>query len=118
MESGFDCLYLPGEVPESVCFTWCGDGLLAVGEEECDDGNTDDGDGCDAMCQVESGWDCVFFPGYDPESICETTCGDGLLAVGEEECDDGNTGAGDGCNALCEVEEGWTCDGEPSTPSS
>ncbi len=36
------------EVVESVC----GDGQLG-GPEECDDGNTEDGDGCDASCVLE-----------------------------------------------------------------
>jgi cysteine-rich repeat protein len=45
-------------------------------------------------------------------------CGNGLLAAGET-CDDGNTAAGDGCDALCGVEAGFGCAGEPSvcTPS-
>jgi cysteine-rich repeat protein len=65
----------------------CGDGALSVGEE-CDDGNTASGDGCDASCQNE---------GVDP------FCGDGILQAGEH-CDDGNTAAGDGCDSLCQNE--------------
>ncbi|RYZ02140.1 MAG: hypothetical protein EOO73_32995 [Myxococcales bacterium] len=43
-------------------------------------------------------------------------CGDGTLAAGAEPeaCDDGNTEEGDGCDAACAVETGWSCDGEPS----
>merc|ERR1712157_164006 len=26
-----------------------------------------------------------------------------------EECDDGNTANGDGCDSSCKLEEGWTC---------
>jgi cysteine-rich repeat protein len=33
---------------------------------------------------------------------------------GDEECDDNNTRSGDGCNALCGLEERYTCTGEPS----
>ena len=44
-------------------------------------------------------------------------CGDGLLN-GEDECDDGNRLAGDGCDPLCAVEPGWTCNGEPSECTS
>jgi len=36
------------------------------------------------------------------------TCGDGKRE-GTEECDDGNTAANDGCNALCKVEGGFQC---------
>ena len=31
----------------------CGDGVIDLGEE-CDDGDTDDGDGCSSSCTVES----------------------------------------------------------------
>jgi len=68
----------------------CGNGI-EEGDEECDDGNTDDGDGCSSICVIE-----------DPE------CGNDLLED-EEECDDGNLENGDGCNDVCEV-EGYLCD--------
>jgi cysteine-rich repeat protein len=42
-------------------------------------------------------------------------CGNGVL-VGEE-CDDGNGADDDGCSATCGVEEGWGCNGEPSSCS-
>ena len=35
-------------------------------------------------------------------------CGNGQPDAGEQ-CDDGNTRNGDGCNASCRVESGWTC---------
>jgi cysteine-rich repeat protein len=41
------------------------------------------------------------------------TCGDSDIE-GNEECDDGATNPGDGCDSSCEIERGWTCDGEPS----
>lgn len=41
--------YLPSAVPPIAC----GNGLLE-GAEQCDDGNTSDGDGCSALCLVES----------------------------------------------------------------
>ena len=90
-----------GELPVASV---CGDGDI-TGDEECDDGNTADGDGCSALCEVEDGWDCSVEP-------CEEICGDGEV-VGGEECDDGNTEDGDGCSALCEVEDGWDCTVEP-----
>jgi len=45
---------ISGEVCETgVCIACiCGDGILACAEE-CDDGNTDDGDGCSAVCLLE-----------------------------------------------------------------
>lgn len=87
----------------------CGDEVLR-GDEECDDGGLDDGDGCDASCLVEDGYDC----GDDEPSECETICGDGIV-VGDEQCDDGDTEQGDGCSPGCTVEPGFECDSsEPS----
>jgi spore coat protein A len=34
-----------------------------------------------------------------------TTCGDGVLGVPAEECDDGNGVAGDGCSPACQIED-------------
>lgn len=36
----------------------CGDGKRE-GNEECDDGNTDPNDGCNAICKVEGGYQCL-----------------------------------------------------------
>ena len=38
-----------------------------------------------------------------------TECGDGVLDPGEEECDDGNDIACDGCSPTCDVELGLVC---------
>ena len=35
----------------------CGDGKI-TGPEDCDDGNTEDSDGCNKMCKIESGYVC------------------------------------------------------------
>ncbi|MBI5621355.1 DUF4215 domain-containing protein, partial [Candidatus Falkowbacteria bacterium] len=96
--------------------------------EECDDGNTIDGDGCSSSCQIES----VLLPacsdGIDndgdgltdypddpgclspsdddeyntPEEII-SLCGNNELDDNEE-CDDGNTIDGDGCSSSCQIE--------------
>ncbi len=77
--------------------------IIAFRAEECDDGNTDDGDGCSSTCRVESGWTCPSGQLYDYETGtssfaqgCVPICGDGDLA-GIETCDDGNTDSNDGC---------------------
>ncbi len=67
--------------------TSCGDGIVD-GMEECDDGNTMSGDGCDENCEIE---------------IPPDNCGDGNVDPGEE-CDDGNNINGDGCDEDCNVE--------------
>ena len=41
-------------------------------------------------------------------------CGDGDVDVGDETCDDGAFVPGDGCDAYCQEEPGWTCSGNPS----
>jgi len=51
----------------------CGNGRVDPGEE-CDDGNGNDGDACLATCR-------------------RARCGDGVVRVGVEECDDGNQSA-------------------------
>ncbi|MGM0596455.1 MAG: DUF4215 domain-containing protein [Myxococcota bacterium] len=107
---------------------YCGNGIVE-GEEECDDGNTEAGDGCDEQCRVEEcgnnridageecdgsvpdGWDCTDLGGYGGSLSCDENCnlddstcgycGDGQITVGFEECDDGNSEAGDGCENDC-----------------
>jgi cysteine-rich repeat protein len=67
----------------------CGNGVVEEGEQ-CDDGNTVDGDGCSANCTVET----------PPPPPC---CGNGIVEQGET-CDDGNTVDGDGCSSTCTIE--------------
>jgi cysteine-rich repeat protein len=67
----------------------CGDGEVNEGED-CDDGNTADGDGCSSACKWEA---CCDGP----------CCGNGQINK-DEDCDDGNTSSGDGCSATCKVE--------------
>jgi fibro-slime domain-containing protein len=40
-----------------ACSTACGNGAVETGED-CDDGNTDSGDGCSKDCKVEAGFMC------------------------------------------------------------
>lgn len=56
----------------------CGDGFFTP-DEQCDDGNTESGDGCSDRCRQEF-------------------CGDGVVQprLGEQ-CEDGNNVCGDGC---------------------
>jgi cysteine-rich repeat protein len=69
----------------------CGNGTVEAVEagEQCDDGNTADGDGCSASCTIETA------PSRE--------CGNGIIEPGEQ-CDDGNTTNGDGCSSKCKPE--------------
>ncbi len=52
--------------------------------EQCDDGNTTNGDGCDSSCRLEPGWKCP-----TPGAPCvAAVCGNGIVE-GLEQCDDG-----------------------------
>lgn len=42
--------------------------------------------------------------------MCQSVCGNNILEAGEG-CDDGDTDAGDGCNAACKVEDMSACNG-------
>lgn len=74
-----------------ICIAICGN-FAIDSPETCDDGNIDNGDGCNATCFLE--------PGYQwnsTESEVYTVCGDSVR-VGTEECDDGGTSDNDGCS--------------------
>ena len=78
----------------SVCET-CGDGVLTSSNSECDDSNSDSGDGCSNQCIVEPNYICSQEP-----SVC-TLCGDGVINSVNEACDDSNNIDGDGCSSKC-----------------
>lgn len=44
-------------------------------------------------------------------------CGDGKH-TSNEACDDGNTEAGDGCDANCSIEQGWKCESVDKAPDN
>ncbi len=84
----------------------CGNGELEPGEL-CDDGNTDDDDGCAGDCASQDpDFDCSI-----PGEACVDTvvCGNGVLE-GDEVCDEGEGNRTDGCAEDCgEISDGWIC---------
>ena len=83
----------------------CGDGVIER-DEQCDDGNTTNGDGCSRICQIEANWDCPT-EGHPCKYV--GNCGSGVL-TSNKACDDGNTVSGDGCSSDCKtVEPGYIC---------
>lgn len=118
---------------------YCGNGVVDAPTENCDDGNTNDGDGCPATCfslcgngAIDIGEACddgnlndgdgcnsictQVAPGWScaPGYCYATACGDDIVA-GVEECEDGNVVAGDGCDDRCRLEDGFRCD-TPGAP--
>jgi MYXO-CTERM domain-containing protein len=97
----------------------CGNGI-PEGSEVCDDGNTNDCDGCRADCSaLETGCGDSFLCNAEvcddgnttncdgcrgDCSALETGCGDSYMC-GAEACDDGNTADCDGCRADCSAVE-------------
>ncbi len=115
--------------------TVCGDGVVN-GNEVCDDGNSDDDDGCRNSCVLPFCGDEILDEGEtcDPpdskvgpnQNTCRDQCnycGDGLIN-GDEACDDGNSIDDDECSNACRlagcgdgvVEGDETCDppGDPA----
>jgi cysteine-rich repeat protein len=99
-----------------ITVTACGNGVLE-GSETCDDGNAVAGDGCDLQCQAEVAADsgAAFTCTGTAPSTC-ALCGNRKVEP-TETCDDGNTVAGDGCDASCQIEPGFACAGDPLMPS-
>lgn len=115
---------------KDTCEPTCGDGLRA-GSEVCDDGNTDDSDGCNMDCTsiedtyictggtTSSADTCSTCPaGLGPnlaKDTCDAICGDGLR-TGSEVCDDANTDSSDGCAADCtSIDATYICTGGSET---
>ncbi len=94
----------------------CGDGNPVASDgytsyKECDDNNTNSGDGCSSTCKIETGYHCELVGGI---SVCdEGYCGNDIVDAGEE-CDDGNLLAGDGCDPVCKREIMFVCDEDGS----
>lgn len=73
---GSSCIYC-----SALCETitlqgpYCGDGILTSPPEQCDDGDTDNLDGCSSTCLVEGGWTCTGQPSTcwicDFDNICD-----------------------------------------------
>lgn len=96
----------------------CGDAIRNVAAAEaCDDGNTDNGDGCSSNCRLELPGDVCGDGVVTGDETCDDTgesatcdddctaveCGDGNVnEAADEACDDGNTTDDDACSNSCQ----------------
>ena len=55
------------------CVVLCGNGIIDPGEQ-CDDGNTNSGDGCSLTCTLEAGWECIGEPSLCSIASCPSYC--------------------------------------------
>jgi cysteine-rich repeat protein len=76
----------------------CGDGTIDA-TEECDDGGTAGGDGCDAACRLEQCFRCTGSPSRCTAAADGTSCDDGVFCNGGDGCAGGRCilHAGDPC---------------------
>ena len=105
----------PEGTQPDICTPRYGDGYRD-GNEECDDGNVEPLDGCNAVGEIENGFICTG-GSLTTTDTCAEINGDGRR-VGREQCDDANIEDGDGCASSipaleggCIVEQYWACDG-------
>ena len=90
--------------------------LLGMGALHCGDSDTSvfDGgadageDGAGGSSGGFGATSCDGAPCPADDASAAGACGNGRIDDNEG-CDDGNTKAGDGCDATCNVEPGWVC---------
>lgn len=104
----------------------CGNSTEEPGET-CDDGNTDDDDGCTSLCLsatcgdefVQAEFEQCDDGNKDDTDACISCvlaeCGDGFVQEGVEDCDDGNQDDGDECANDCTVGDGPSTSGAETT---
>eukprot|EP00826_Nyctotherus_ovalis_P002872 TRINITY_DN10578_c0_g3_i2.p1 TRINITY_DN10578_c0_g3~~TRINITY_DN10578_c0_g3_i2.p1 ORF type:complete len:1113 (+),score=259.16 TRINITY_DN10578_c0_g3_i2:482-3820(+) len=90
IEPEYECIQ-PGKLCRYICGNGYENNTVEYGREQCDDGNRDDGDGCES-CKITEGYKC-------PEwgKLCRLACGDGIVDKGipehpdyMEDCDVGD----------------------------
>ncbi|CAI2363645.1 unnamed protein product [Moneuplotes crassus] len=86
IEDDYECTGGSMSQPDTCNFI-CGNGKLLSSldkSEHCDDDNTENGDGCNENCKVESGWECTGGSLTSPSS-CKIEC----IVEGCAECESG-----------------------------
>ena len=115
------CLHAPqaGLCPDDDLCTQdevCVQGNCTKTAKTCDDSNACTDDLCDPKLgciatAVAEGTACDEGKGACQQGMCKplAKCGDGAVDQATEQCDDGNTTPGDGCDANCQIEAGVGC---------
>ncbi|MFO0712955.1 MAG: DUF4215 domain-containing protein [Sandaracinus sp.] len=90
-------------------------GMIDAASEDTgvDAPSTTDDTGVDAAMPDDTGVDADMPDGGTDAYVFVMACGDGSVD-GTETCDDMDLMPGDGCDASCHIESGWSCMGEPS----
>jgi len=92
----------------------CGNGIKETGET-CDDTNTNDGDGCSSLCQVENGWKCVGEPSRCLRTKSGLNVNDNQLKM---QCSDGIDNDNDGASDLSDFSCSSSTDNDETNPRS
>jgi cysteine-rich repeat protein len=85
----------------------CGNGIQGVAEE-CDDGNTEDNDGCSSECIIELASTCGDGT-CDSDETCSSCISDCVSIVGEPACSEGQTCEEDFGVGTCSVAAPESC---------
>jgi len=107
LSSGCRVLMPIDDVEKSVC----GDDLKDSGEA-CD-GTDLGGQSCVSLGFLGGTVSCNADCTLNSEACSNAACGNGVLDDGET-CDPGVGGPVEGCDAVCQVVVGWSCEGSPS----
>jgi cysteine-rich repeat protein len=89
---------------------FCHAGSLCIADADCESGACSP-----SACMVDA--DCpsgTCVAGTCSIGSCESVCGNEMVEMPDETCDDGDTTGGDGCSATCQTEPGNVCSGMPS----
>jgi cysteine-rich repeat protein len=101
---GWYCSANPSAPPAHVCTTQLMDGIRVSPEEECDDGNSNNADGCANSGIIMPKW--TWTDDMLQKSIWVQMWGNGIQDHVDEEWDDGNNDVNDGCTDWI-IDQGW-----------
>ncbi len=105
----------------TFCSDPANDGLACDDENSCTTGEACQAGVCSGTTLANgtacTDGDACTTPDTCQAGVCigQSTCGDGVIQASCEQCDDGGTAGGDGCDTSCDVETCFVCSGEPSS---